>query len=281
VDFGPDITVDTLDVTPTQVVVNITIGSATAAGVRDVSVLCADGTTILYDGGFMVTTPPGPPPQAPTLTGIGPESGYQGSTLEVTLTGTNLDGVTGVDFGAGITVGEINVESATQITVAITIDAAASTGARTVTVTTAGGTASLEENFTVAVPPPTLGGIDVISGRQGETLNVVLTGTDLDKVVDVSFGEGITVNGIQVDSPNQITVNITIDEDAEAGPRNVSVTTPGGTESLPDGFSVKEAGNSASLWWWLGLALVLLLLGLLFFMLTRKKKRPTQALGRV
>jgi uncharacterized membrane protein len=157
--------------------------------------------------------------------------------------------------------------------VAITIDAGASTGARTVTVTTAGGTASLDENFTVAVPPPTLGGIDVISGRQGETLDVVLTGTDLDKVVDVSFGDGITVNGIQVDSPNQITVNVTIDEDAEAGPRNVSVTTPGGTESLPDGFSVKEAGNSASLWWWLGLALVLLLLGLLFFMLTHKKKK--------
>jgi LPXTG-motif cell wall-anchored protein len=142
-----------------------------------------------------------------------------------------------------------------------------------VSVTTDGGTASLAEVFSVAVPPPTLGEIDVVSGRRGKTLSVVITGTDLDGVTLVSFGDGIAVNSVQVDSPTQITVEITIDKDAEVGPRDVSVTTAGGTESLPDGFSVEKTDDSISPWWWIGLALILLLMGILFYMLWRKRRK--------
>ncbi len=57
VDFGPDVTVDNVQVaSPTALVVSITIGKAAAAGPRDVSV--TDGSTkIVYASGFRVDSP--------------------------------------------------------------------------------------------------------------------------------------------------------------------------------------------------------------------------------
>lgn len=270
VSFGPDITInDQPVISPTQVAVNITVGLTAAPGLRNAYLVVPEGDDVAF--GFTVNAP------APTLTGMSPSSGYQGVTLEVTLSGTNLASVTGVNFGQGIVVGDITVDGPNQITVEITIGDAASAGERTITVTTAGGSASLTDEFTVAVPPPGLEAIDVTSGRQKETLDIVLTGTELDGVTTVSFGDGITVNDIEVDSATQITVNITVDKDAEPGLRDVSVTTPGGTTSLTDGFDVQKAGGSISPWWWVGLALILLLLGLLFFVLMRRKKAGQQA----
>jgi hypothetical protein len=61
----------------------------------------------------------------PTITSVNPSSGYQGTTLSsVIITGTNFTGATSGSFGAGITVNTFNVDSDTQITVGIIIDAA-------------------------------------------------------------------------------------------------------------------------------------------------------------
>lgn len=265
VSLGSDITVNAAPVvSPTQVAVNITIGLTAAPGLRYAYLVIPDGDDVTFD--FTVNAP------APTLTGMSPSSGYQGGALEVTLTGTNLAGVDAVSLGQGIVVGDITVDGPNQIRVEITIDATASAGDRTITVTTAGGSASLSDEFTVVVPPPALEAIDVTSGRQKETLDIVLTGTELDGATAVSFGEGITVSDVQVDSATQVTVSITIGKSAEPGLRDVSLTTPGGTTSLTDGFDVQKAGGSISPWWWVGLALILLLIGLLFFMLMRRKK---------
>jgi hypothetical protein len=54
-----------------------------------------------------------------------------------------------VSFGAGITVNSFIVGNDTQITVNITIDGSAATGARDVSVTTPGGTATGTGAFTV------------------------------------------------------------------------------------------------------------------------------------
>jgi len=253
----------------TQITASIAIDAAAAVGPRNVMVT-TDGGQVTA-GGFAVNVP------APTLTGMSPASGFQGSTLQVTLTGANLAGVTAVSFGQGITVGDITIDGPNQLTVEITIEEAASAGERTVTLTAAGGSASLSDDFTVAVPPPALEGIDVAAGRQKQTIDVVLTGADLDGATAVSFGDGITVNSIVAESPTEIRVSMTIDKDAEPGLRDVSVTTPGGTTSLPEAFEVQEAGGSISLLWWVGLALLLLLLGLLFLVLMRRRKSGKQA----
>jgi len=86
---------------------------------------------------------------------------------------------------------------------------------------------------------PTITSIIPDHGKQGETLGVIITGTNFSGATEASFGAGITVNSFNVDSSTQITANITIDADATLDGRNVSVTTPGGTGMLADGFTVE------------------------------------------
>ncbi len=115
---------------------------------------------------------------SPTLTSISPNSGVQGQGVAVTLTGTNfVAGATIGVSGAGITVSNTTVASATQITATFTIAANAATGAQNVTVTTSGGTSGAQP-FTVNLAPPTLTSISPNSGVQGQGVAVTLTGTN-------------------------------------------------------------------------------------------------------
>jgi len=78
---------------------------------------------------------------APTISSISPTSMSQGTTNStLTISGTSLTGATIAFSGTGITTGTATV-TATSITVPVTVAATAATGARTVTVTTAGGSA--------------------------------------------------------------------------------------------------------------------------------------------
>ena len=67
----------------------------------------------------------------PTVTGVSPSSGKVGETVNVTITGTNLEDASTVNFGSGITVDTFDVMSKTQITVTISIAATATTGSQT------------------------------------------------------------------------------------------------------------------------------------------------------
>jgi hypothetical protein len=90
-------------------------------------------------------------PAAPTLTLVAPNTGTQGTMVTVTLTGTNfVTAATGVMLsGSGVSVVNIHVLSPTSLTADLAIDPGAPLGARTLTVTTAGGT-SATQPFTIA-----------------------------------------------------------------------------------------------------------------------------------
>src|SRR6202035_4417895 len=120
-----------------------------ATGARNVTVTTSGGTSGAQ--AFTVNLAP------PTLTSISPNSGVQGQSVAVTLTGTNfVAGATIALSGAGITVSGTTVVSATQITATFTIAGSATTGAQNVTVTTSAGT-SATQPFTVnLLLPPTL-----------------------------------------------------------------------------------------------------------------------------
>jgi uncharacterized delta-60 repeat protein len=83
-------------------------------------------------------------------------------------------------------------------------------------------------------------------GAQGQTLNVTITGTYLTAANTPDFGSGITVNSYTVNNATQITANISIAANATPGARDVTVTTPGGTTTLPDGFTVIAAPPTIS-----------------------------------
>ena len=87
--------------------------------------------------------------QSPEVETLDPVDGKPKQDLTVTITGANLDGATGVSFGSGITVDDFSVVSSSEITAEITIDAKAAKGTRDVSVTTAWGTATKTDGFSV------------------------------------------------------------------------------------------------------------------------------------
>jgi len=90
----------------------------------------------------------------PTLSSISPSSGTQGSTVQVTLTGSNFDGGNAnvTVSGSGVTVQNVTVGSSTSITGDFVIGDQAEPGGRNVTVSTDAGT-SASRTFTVEEPP--------------------------------------------------------------------------------------------------------------------------------
>jgi hypothetical protein len=141
-------------------------------------------------------------------------------------------------------VGYVVVDSSTQITASITIAGDATIGTRDVVVTTPNGSSVLSGGFEVAaVPPPpqppVVMGVSPGTGACGDVLEVVINGSNLGGVSEVSFGAGIVVSYIYVgNSETQITANIIIAGEAVLGMRDVSVTTSGGTDALEGGFEV-------------------------------------------
>ena len=98
------------------------------------------------------------------------ESGCPGATVPVTLTGTNfVVGATGGRQRGGVTVTSVVAGQPTSLTANVVVDAAAATGARTATVTTAGGTSG-GQTFTITLPAPgapTLTSVAPNSGVRG------------------------------------------------------------------------------------------------------------------
>ncbi len=110
--------------------------------------------------------------EAPTVTKLKPTSGPNGGGTKVTITGTNLEDVTAVHFGATAAT-SFKVNSATSITAA---SPAGAVGAVDVTVTTGGGTSarSKADLFKFA---PTVTGVSPAEGPAAGGTKVTITGT--------------------------------------------------------------------------------------------------------
>jgi hypothetical protein len=99
---------------------------------------------------FTVVDPP-----VPTLSSISPTSGIQGRTVAVTLTGTNMTGVSTITVsGGGVSVNTLTVVNTTTVTANFSITSGAAVSARNVTVTNSYGTSG-SVTFTVNPAPNT------------------------------------------------------------------------------------------------------------------------------
>src|SRR6185436_9288886 len=154
-------------------------------------------------------------------------SGQQGQTVDVALTGAFtswVQGTTTASFGAGINLVGVTVTSPTTATARIAITAAATLGARDVTVTTGGQVVLLSTAFTVLAGTPVLASINPTSGQQGQTVDVALTGAFTSWVqgtTTASFGSGINLVSVTVTSPTTATARIAIAAAATLGARDV------------------------------------------------------------
>src|SRR5204862_952058 len=111
---------------------------------------------------------------APTLTSIAPATASPGTSVAVTLNGTNFNSDVTINAGPNITVGNVTVASATQVTANFAVAAGSPTGNVNVTLTTTGGTTAAQP-FSITLPAPTLTGISPTSGNQGTSVPVTLT----------------------------------------------------------------------------------------------------------
>jgi hypothetical protein len=137
-------------------------------GTVDVEVTTPGGTSSAVAADqFTYVAPP------PTVTGISPTSGTTVGGTSVTITGTNLFGVTAVVFGT-TAASNVVVTSDTKITVT----SPSGFGTVDVEVTTPGGTSSpvAADKFTYTAPPPAISNV-VLSDPSG-TPTVTVTGSN-------------------------------------------------------------------------------------------------------
>jgi hypothetical protein len=209
-------------VSPTQITATFTIGAGATLTNKNVTVTTPAGTTNPVS--FSVV--------GPRLNSIAPNSGYRGNAVNVTLTGTNLNGATTVAVsGGGVTVSNVVYVNAQTVTATFTIatGTSAALGNRNVTVTTPGGTTT-SRVFTVLGPAVT--GINPTAHARGALpFQVTITGVDLQGATGVTFSNstGILVTGVTAVNSTTVTANVTLSLAAATGPRTVQVTTPNGT----------------------------------------------------
>ena len=240
-------------VNATTVTATFTISGGATPGARNVTVTAPGGpsnaVTFTVTGGT-----------ASGLTSISPNTGARGTSQAVVLTGSGLTGSTAVNVSGGggggtngVTVTGFTVVSDTQINATFTITATAALTARNVTVTTSTGTTN-PVTFTIVTPgTPILDSITPNSGARGTSVPVILSGSGFTatgttvQVAAPANGVSIPPSSVSVHltgtctigtAPNTVTlpapcitatVNISGSSTTVVGPRQIFVTTPGGT----------------------------------------------------
>jgi hypothetical protein len=198
---------------------------ANGPGAVDVDVVTPAGTT--NDNlTYTYVTP------APTLTNLNPSSGSGSGGNTVSLTGTNLNGATDVNWGS-VDINTVcgtgtcfTINSSTSITVDNVPPHLA--GGVNVTVTTPGGMDQQTNTYTYLAPALT--GLSPSSGPTAGGTSVTLTGTGFVGATDVNVGSNDLTQCpsapcFTIDSDTQITVTMPSNP---PGSVNVTVTTPGG-----------------------------------------------------
>lgn len=174
--------------------------------------------TAVSAGSFTVTFAP------PTITSFSPPSGESGTV--VTINGTQLTGTTNVQFGQ--TSAPFEVLSSTQLQATVPIGA----DSGPIAVTTANGTATSQESFTVVVKIPKIVGFTPQSGPVGT--QVTINGLNLSNTGAVSFGN-VAASVFQVLSDTQLSATVP----AGATTGVISVITPTGGASSDRAFLVE------------------------------------------
>jgi RHS repeat-associated protein len=245
ISLGAGITVGSVTVgSATSLTAQISIDSGAAPETRNLTV--TTGTEVVtLNNGFTVT------PGTPVITSINPNTGRQGQSLAITVTGQYTHFVQGasVDLGAGVTVSSVAVTSSTVLIAQLNIASTATAGPRTLTVTTGVEVVTLNNAFTITPGNPVLTSINPNTGKQGDTLGVTIAGqyTNFSQAAtQVDFGAGIIGSAVTVASATSLTIQLAIDPTAAVGTRNVKVTTGTEVVTLNDGFTV-QAGTPALL----------------------------------
>jgi hypothetical protein len=173
----------------------------------------------------------------PAVTTLNPAATRQGTAVDVELTGSSTGfsaSSTLAVAGGGVSVSELHVLSPTRLTAHLNVDAGTATGFRDVTVTTTRGDGSTETargigalQITAASSVPAILSVSPSTGTAGTTEDVRISGgaTHFAGSSTASFGPGVTVNSLTVQSPTSAVAKVTIAPGATIQLNDVSVQT--------------------------------------------------------
>ncbi|MDH3591716.1 MAG: IPT/TIG domain-containing protein, partial [Planctomycetota bacterium] len=183
----------------------------------------------------------------PTLTAIAAATVTQGDTAQkVTLTGTNFRTGGTVAAGSGITVKSATWISNTEYEATLDVASDATLGAHDVTYTHAsaggGAKATLKGGLQVDAPVPTVTSVapaTIVQGAENKELTVKGTGFRDGGALSLS-GAGLTLGDTTFVSATEATVEVTVDDAAAIGARDVTYTQPaaGGSAAATLGNAV-------------------------------------------
>jgi len=220
VSFGSGIAVNGITAaSSTSLTANVTISAGAALGARNVTVTNVSGFNGTLTDAFTVRA------AKPVIASSSPAQGNQGATFNITLAGTDFQSGATSSFGSGVTVNSTTYVSETQLTANVSISSGAALGSRTATVTNPDAqSATLVNALLVMGPAPQVVSLNPSQGLLGQSIPVTVSGTGFQTGATVSFGAGVTVNSVTVNSNTQISTNITVSSSATPGMRNVTVT---------------------------------------------------------
>ena len=193
------------------------VSPASPAGMVDIAVTNLAGTSSPAAGDEFTFE------GTPAVTSLSPTAGLPAGGTPVTITGTDFNDLTAVDFGTQAAT--ITASSPTSLTVT---DPAGAAGTVDVTVVTPSGTSatSVADQFTYEAPP-SVTSLSPVSGPIAGGAPVTITGTDFTATSAVDFGTA--AGTITASSPTSLTVTAPA---GAAGTVDVTVVTPSGTSAI-------------------------------------------------
>jgi hypothetical protein len=235
-EFNQDISINSLTVVDSEtLVLNVTVSpwayvdySSPCGHVLTITSGSEQVSSSMINDNFCVST------GAQEITGVTPNASPQGSSLQVTITGSQtnfLAGQSQVSFGdSGIVAGVPTMVTNTSMVVPVVISTSATAGFHTVTVTTYGQVENQVDAFSVTPSVAQLTEAIPDQAEQGvQNLAVRLIGqySHFSSSSTATFGAGITVVGTPTFvSATEIDAVIDISPISYVGSRNVTVATP-------------------------------------------------------
>ena len=242
---GSNITVNsTTFVNATTLTVNISISSGALVGTRAITVTNPDAGNGTSGSIFTVNG-------APTVTAVSPTSRDAGAVNQnLTITGTNfITGATVAFSTNGITVNSTTFNSATSLSVNISIASGATVGTRTITVTNGDGSVVTSGSIFTVNAAPTVTAVSPSSRAQGTSnQSLTVTGTNFITGATATFSAtGITVNSTTFVNATSLTVNVTVASNAATGAGTISVLNgDGSTATSGSIFTVNPPPTATS-----------------------------------
>jgi hypothetical protein len=190
-------------------------------------VLSAIVSGVLADGiGLGTITNDDPEPPVTSVTAISPSSIGQGATsVPVTITGSAFTpGSTVAISGTGVTISGVTVVSDTQITGSVSVNGTTATSARSITVSTANGSATCSGCLTLA-PRPVVSSTTPALGQGAKLRELTITGTNFQPGAKISIS-GATVSSTSYVNSTTLEAVVTVTPTRAIGAYAVTATNP-------------------------------------------------------